>query len=1228
LKTSKNETGIILNPNIQGGRKMKKNNFKSLAAVLSLAMAATALPVNINAAAAPKLTVSADKVYSGQTYKMTVKNLKKGYTVQFSSTQGGVKFKTKKITAKGAKVTGKFTVKAAKQIADGSATKIKAVVKNENGKKVKSLSKKVTLKQLAKSLTVKDVTETTVTVGTTVNADATIAPAAAKGAYKKVFTSSDSSVLKVVNASNGAFEAVAPGTATITVTATNDDGVVVEGSKSITITVVEAQADNNTTTDNTTTDNTTTDNTATDTPAIVTDYVLELAASKTQITANSKDQATIDITLTAPTESTATKDMLVTAQLVLGTTNIGSLSQEDVTLTYSEADNKWHGQVVFTSATLQNTVKSTIKATISRTVNQPEGDQIVGVNSNEVGLELIPETVTASSSVSVKATKAVVESADRIMITFSEPVSASDFLTYDGKVANGEHDDVVNGSTIVSNAQYFSLLVKRDASDEDTLSKLQDNNKLVDYTKNIAAVLQTSSDTLTFVLKNSKKCIFNVNSRYVMQFVDKHTSTSVASDELSGYFTDTTTPTIMSVEEVSKKKIKVTFDQPVVMVEGGYTNTSASEDNAVASGEELTAKDYPRLASGASVDATVLANYTIDGYKLTEEVTYTGSDRKTYSRFGEGVTVTPVSNIERNAVYIELGKATKGVNSGKQVYFSAGNHIITVSNVGDYASLSANGTNNAIISKTLDFTISEDTTAPSYKVEAQSPEQYIISFTTPLTNLNSYAVGEEVPATALGLSLYYKDTASNLDNDANKKTGYQYTTDTLPTNGFVPATDAYHSVQNWTGWSIDKYAFGGLGQTFKVTRIENTADDLPRVKVEVTQDWTQLDDYKNWRKLYDSYTLAIDVAADGLTNDNNGVTNTAAIQQQIGKIAYDSTSPTIKEITPVVVKNHSAFDVVFSEPVQAGNDVFNAEYGYARTPKYNSITKKTEDLYEMSVKIQNNTTKKVYDTEILGYSTLEDNTIRVQTESLPAGSYTLYATSVSDDAGNTCETVSQTFTIEADAAAAETFKVLSIFADMGYDDNTSSSERGSSMLDADKSDTRKDAIYVEFSSAPITAPMINSVLNTANWTINGVALPAGTKIESGVMNADAHVENNQTPVATVGQDGIVMNSVTIILPDGTLTGINSTSVKLNSNVVNENNVAISGQTTFATPSIFQGSRYASDYTYDNKVQGNVIVYRKDNGTVSKVNDPNETAYDSNNRVNYYVYKNENLKVNE
>jgi len=1140
---------------------MKKNNFKSLAAVLSLAMAATAVPVNANAAAAPKITVNTTSAYSGNSYKVTVKNLKKGYTVQLSSTEGGVTFTKKKIKATGAKVSTNFKVKAAKNIADGLATKIKAVVKNAKGKKVKTVSKKVTLKQLANTLTVKDLQATTVTIGDEVNADATISPAAAKGAYKKTFSTSDSSVLECTNASNGLFKAVGEGTATISVVAVNDEGRTVEGSKTLTVTVKAAEQpdDNKPGDDQNPGDN---DNVQTPTDsAIQNEYVLQLEQGKKTIIANSIDQDTIKIKLTAPTETESTSNMTVTVNLQRGT-QYGSLSQENITLVWNEAEKAWVNQVTFTSQTLTTAVKATVRATITTSLNAPasEQSQIEGTVSNEIAYDLVPATADEDNIVPVKATKAEVVSTDRLVLTFNQAVNAATFYNKDKALANGVNTETGTATP----PKYFNLLVRDHVREQET--------NTVDayyYTNRVQAILQGKDDkTLVFVFDNGFELADN--TKFVVDFTDMRNGVT-QSDRLSNYITDIDTPAVQKVETIDMKTIRVYFDQPVV----AYSNAISTNNVKVTQRKGVT--DAPAgynqtvQYNGAALDPSALkiANFSIDGVNLSQNATYRdGSVERSY--FGEGnakIKLAEGYEDARNVIDITLGTYKIGNdNVNYQSYFKPGNHVVQVVTVGDYASLSETNNNNRITTQNFDFTVNADNSAPNIDIQAQSPEQYVITFNCQIEELAGTVEGQVLPdatVNKMGLWLAFKDPAKIADQTTKQTFGMAYETDT----------------KNAFGYSWDT-AGAGLGQQIKVTRLTNDDKGNHRIKVEVVNDWTQLQDYKDNNKTYTAYELYIDfiVINNGnasLTNASNGVKCTANIVKRITGDAvtkFDGTSPTITKVEQV--DNTRTIRITFNEPVQAGNKVFEqaAYYGHQWTPSWNSQTKQTEKMADMSVRLVNDTTGKVYNAvNVIGYADLEDYMIDVEAqENLEAGTYTAYVTGVSDDYGNTCATEKGTFVV---GGTTSEFRILSIFADKKYDAENGSQNNAQITLD-NTDDTNwstavRDALYVEFSTQYASAPIANSVLNSSNWTLNGASLPVGTNIVAGVK-----LGNGNNFAFTGGRSG-----VTIILPNNTITDIHTTSVKVSSNVVSADNTNLVGQLTFNTPSILDKEAMPGVITY-------------------------------------------------
>ncbi len=1168
---------------------MKKNNFKSLAAVLSLAMAATAVPVNANAAAAPKITVNKKTVYSGKTASVTVNNLKKGYTVQFSSTEGGVNFKQKKVKATGKKVTAKFTVKAAKSIADNTKTKIKAVVKNASGKKVKTVNQTVTLKQLAKSLTMKDLENTTVQVGAEVNADATISPKAAKGAYKKTFTSSDSSVLQVVNSGNGLFKAVAPGTATISVTAVNDKNKVVEGSKTLSVTVVEAEEDTNKPGDDINKPGDDNQVTVPTGPAITTDYQLTLTPGKTSITADSIDTTNIDVLLKAPTDATINKDMAVAVQLTLGTKGVGSLSQEDITILWNEEKQGWYGVVKFTSATLTTTTVSKLTAAISSVINPPADKDLKGLAANAIDLTLVASTPTVQDSVAAQAVSAVVESLDRITITFNKSVSRDTFMldNKSDKVANGlnqqdnkfplkfemyikdrvnETDTAYPGATYSNGEPIFT-------ADNKVMGLNGSVNQEIDIThRDVVDIVAVPNNdrALTFVLANNKakgsgeNKVFTDNSKFLVTFIDRHVS-QTAEGRCANYISDTTIPSVMTVKQDSMKSILVKFDQPIY---------SAADWETANNTNVTTSKELTKLISALNPE-----NYAIDGKRLDQRWSRTISiGNRSYFGDAGTVKIELVNNTSRDEVRIILGK-----DGNQQCYFDAGAHVIQISNVGDHAALTETGTNNRITTKNFDFTIADNKTAPNFTVTALSPEQFRLTFNAEIAELQGIAVGQEFDANALlGLQLQFKDTildSSNVDPAHRQE---------IAMSGFRDVTAA-----DVLGSGNDQFQRMGLGQGIKCTRIENDADGNHQIKVEVTRDWTQLDNYRYNRKNYFNYELRFwipNVNGKKITNAANGLTSTEIGKNITGDVIkqMDITTPVIQDITQIT--EGKEYKVTFSEPIQANNntlaDATNNYYAHAFTPAYNPTLERDIEIGTMTAEFYDKNTKLSYPARISGWADLEDQSIYVQPDpskvtngELPkGGNYTLIVRGVSDDVGNTSNTLTKDFST---AAAASDFKVLSILADGNYQNSN-----GIEQLDGVYRDGNPDAIYVEFSKQYMSAPIMDSVLNTQNWTINGASLPVGSTIISGIA-----------PVGNQGKKGFGSHSgVTIYLPDNTLTNINATLIKIGTNVKAQDGTSITGKTTFTTQSIFTDSIF--DGTGDIK-QYNYILNANKSGVENK-----------------------------
>lgn len=144
---------------------MKLNHLKKLAAAMAMALAVTALPVapSAEAAATPDFKTYRTTLYENSsaegTYLYTVKNLKKGYKVNWSLSGSGVDFAELKYISRkaaGSTSSNKVTIKTLGDIkAKNSKLTIIAKVYNTSGKLVKTLKDNVTLKIQATNVSFK-----------------------------------------------------------------------------------------------------------------------------------------------------------------------------------------------------------------------------------------------------------------------------------------------------------------------------------------------------------------------------------------------------------------------------------------------------------------------------------------------------------------------------------------------------------------------------------------------------------------------------------------------------------------------------------------------------------------------------------------------------------------------------------------------------------------------------------------------------------------------------------------------------------------------------------------------------------------------------------------------------------------------------------------------------------------------------------------------------------------
>ncbi|WP_213023453.1 pectate lyase-like adhesive domain-containing protein, partial [Brevibacillus reuszeri] len=289
----------------------------------------------------------------------------------------------------------------------------------------------------------------------------------------------------------------------------------------------------------------------------------------------------------------------------------------------------------------------------------------------------------------------------------------------------------------------------------------------------------------------------------------------------------------------------------------------------------------------------------------------------------------------------------------------------------------------------------------------------------------------------------------------------------------------------------------------KVTDISDSGHNT--FLVETTNDWTRVYDTKNTNKNYynDSYRLHID--KDKVMAISNGTKNAEINLTLGGAMTFpDVKSPTIDRIVKTPESEEgTSYDVTMSEPVKIGTG--NAEGETPSQEQGNNIPVPTAEFIKKdnSVTIPAN----------IGTTFVDkvNKVIRVTpTKELEAGEWTLVVRSISDDVGNTAASATKDFKVEKPVLNTD-FKVV-----WSYAENIN--------------DANYDFVFVKFSKEGATIGDQKNITKTANYTLNGKALPTGTQIFADIKDYD-------------DMDNIV-DSITIRLPKGSITQPDRTVINI------------------------------------------------------------------------------------
>ena len=404
------------------------------------------------------------------------------------------------------------------------------------------------------------------------------------------------------------------------------------------------------------------------------------------------------------------------------------------------------------------------------------------------------------------------------------------------------------------------------------------------------------------------------------------------------------------------------------------------------------------------------------------------------------------------------------ITLGAGKYFTTGAHSIQTANVGDWAKLS-DPLNNVMNTQTLDFTIAADTSAPVATVEVQSPEQWLVT----------------------------------------------YNRDVAETAGQFQSLLKLQRLDTTTGTWVDDPL------PLSVTKIDDN-----KFLVETCVDWTITHQTLTSLKNYFNFSYQLKIAKDAVTNVANGLKSSEQSLALGGAmLTPDTTSPVISSIEEVTAG--TAYKAIMSEPVKMG--VANNE---GQTP---AQTQANIPVVTASF-IKSDFTKTIEGTVGGAFLDSYDKVLDVKPVStLEAGNWILVIRSISDDIGNTAASVTKEFTV-AGTTTNTAFKVIWAFADVDKDlaveptDATIRGPGGAGVV-ADE-DQLYDYVYVKFNKAVSISGDFKNALKTANYTLDGSALPMGTQILANIAGYD--------------ELDAVIDSVTIRLPQGYLSGKNSPHV--------------------------------------------------------------------------------------
>lgn len=725
------------------------------------------------------------------------------------------------------------------------------------------------------------------------------------------------------------------------------------------------------------------------------------------------------------------------------TTSLGKFAEQRVSIQNGVAT------VMYTSEALMETQTSAITATV---VESTDNQELMGLTAtSSITLTPNPDEFNLVPII----TSATAPTADRVIAYFNDKVSASDFKTASGKLDHNKFTAAVYSGW--------------DNGWDETANNWTGNN--------VVGILDVPGNDNALQLLVSRPLRDNTNISVTFENKTKTSSLASASNTVYTKLTDAHQPSVLGAKGDGLRTVTINFSEAVLPTD--YCDSIDAAGN----------KDQNQTLFAADN----IENYLIDGRPLSywgvsvvkapesETPDDTSSNIKKESSKNDATKTGAEKPGEIQVGSYKDGEDNRHVVTiklSRERFLEPGTHSMTISNVGDWAA-KTDRERNIVNTQTFDFEVENNDVIPTFEVEEQSPEQWLLKFNSDI---------EPVSDTLTTPNSQYADQASVLQLQE------------LVGSSWVTISDSDAAGKN----------------PIRVSQVDDTRNYV----VEVRKDWTQVYNTSSTKQNYFNKQLRLHIDAGKIVNIANNKQNGTIDIPLDGTIMRtpDVVSPEIGEVTPAEDTSGNVLDsynVKLSEPVKLsdGTNGAGGANGEGLTPSQiqsaNSANTNNQGVPMPSaqfIRVDNGQTVEGVITSNV-FVDAYDTTINVAPESaLSAGKWRLVISSISDDYGNTASTVAHEIDVTQESVTTN-FKIVwaAVSDQQAYAEDHIGVERGR-------------YIFVKFSKpVTMTGNSVNAGV-TGNYTVNGATLPTGTQIRANIVGYDDH-------------DGVT-DSVTIILPTG------------------------------------------------------------------------------------------------